>query len=451
MDAASVSSGTQGDSSAVELDKSSLHDSLRDPVIDSLNLLNEIIDRYPNAISFGPGAPHRRFLEHLDVVPYIDRYVEYLKNDKGLSASAIPRHLYQYGPSQGQINELLSRALHRDFKLDVPPESIVITVGCQEAMWLVLRALFASPRDVLAVVQPCFVGIVGAARLLNLDVVAIDEAGSGVDMEQMAAACRRARAEGKRIRALYLAPDFSNPSGTLLSLAARQELLQLAEEEDLLLLEDNAYGFTAAHDSTHPPLKALDRQARVIYLGTFAKICLPGVRVGFAVADQRVRDGAKLRFLAQELATIKSMLTVNTSPICQAIVGGMLLDHEASLATMAQEKGEFYRDNLQLLLNALERHLGPREHSAYKVSWNTPQGGFFVRLRTPFIVDQAMLELSANQYGVLWTPMANFMLGGVQSHELRLSCSYLNGEQIEEGVCRLARFIKDAHAASLSI
>ena len=87
MDAVSVSSGTQGDSSAVELDKSSLHDSLRDPVIDSLNLLNEIIDRYPNAISFGPGAPHRRFLEDLDVVPYIDRYVEYLKNDKGLSAS----------------------------------------------------------------------------------------------------------------------------------------------------------------------------------------------------------------------------------------------------------------------------------------------------------------------------------------------------------------------------
>jgi (S)-3,5-dihydroxyphenylglycine transaminase len=139
------------------------------------------------------------------------------------------------------------------------------------------------------------------------------------------------------------------------------------------------------------------------------------------------------------------MLTVNTSPICQAIVGGMLLEHETSLAALSQEKGAFYRDNLQYLLDALERHLGPRGKSPYQVTWNMPQGGFFVRLQTPFIVDEAMLQLSAERHGVLWTPMANFMLGGAQSRELRLSCSYLNRDQIEEGVRRLARFIEDAN------
>jgi (S)-3,5-dihydroxyphenylglycine transaminase len=429
--------------SAVELDKSSLHGSLQDRSIDSINLLNEIIDRYPNAISFGPGAPHRRFLEDLDVAPCIERYVDYLRQEKGLSEAAIKRHLYQYGPSQGQIGELVSRALFRDFGIDAPPQSIVMTVGCQEAMWLVLRALFASLNDVLAVVQPCFVGIVGAARLLDLQVQAIDELGSGVDIDQLSRACRAARKAGKRIRALYVAPDFSNPSGTLMSLAARHELLDLAEEEDLLLLEDNAYGFTAAQDSACVPLKALDRKARVIYLGTFAKMCVPGVRVGFAVADQRVRDGSGQRFLAQELATIKSMLTVNTSPLCQAIVGGMLLEHETSLAALSEKKGAFYRGNLKLLLDALERHFGPRDASPYGVTWNTPCGGFFVRMQTSFVVDEAMLELSAQRYNVLWTPMANFLLEGAQSNELRLSCSYLDGEQIEEGVRRLALFIKD--------
>lgn len=434
--------------SGVRLAPSSLHGSLRDPVIDSLNLLNEIIDRYPDAISFGPGAPHRRFLEDLDVTPYIKRYVEYLKQEKGLSESAVQRHLYQYGPSQGQITELVGRALLRDYGVNVPPQSIVMTVGCQEAMWLVLRALFATPADVLAVVQPCFVGIVGAARLLDLDVQAVDEGEDGVDLDQLSAACRRARAAGKRIRAVYVAPDFSNPSGTLMSVEARKALLQLADEEDLFLLEDNAYGFTATRDTTHPPLKALDGNARVIYLGTFAKICVPGVRVGFAVADQQVGDGTMPRFLAQDLATIKSMLTVNTSPICQAIVGGMLLEHETSLAVLSQEKGAFYRDNLRWLLDALERHLGPRGHSPYQVTWNTPQGGFFVRLQTSFIVDETMLELSAQRYGVLWTPMASFLLGEAQSRELRLSCSYLNREQIEEGVRRLARFIEDANESA---
>lgn len=440
--------GTRADESSVELGRSSLHDSLRDPVIDSLNLLNEIIDRYPNAISFGPGAPHRRFLEAFDITPYIERYVGYLKQEKGLSEAAVQRHLYQYGPSQGQITELVSRALLRDHGIDVPPQAVVMTVGCQEAMWLALRALFAKPIDVLAVVQPCFVGIVGAARLLNLEVQAVGEGEEGVDIEQLSVACGDARAAGKRIRAVYVAPDFSNPSGTLMSIAARRRLLQLAEEEDLFLLEDNAYGFTATDDTAHPPLKALDRSARVIYLGTFAKICVPGVRVGFAVADQRVGDGTTQRFLAQELATIKSMLTVNTSPICQAIVGGMLLEHETSLAAMARDKGAFYRENLQWLLDSLERHLGPQGHSPYHVSWNTPRGGFFVRVQTSFIVDEAMLELSAQRYGVLWTPMANFMLGGMQSRELRLSCSYLTREQIDEGVCRLARFIEDTNGAA---
>jgi (S)-3,5-dihydroxyphenylglycine transaminase len=444
----SAANAASAEMSRIDLDSSSLHGSLRDPVIDSLNLLNEIIDRYPNAISFGPGAPHRRFLEDLDVTPYIQRYVEYLKQEKGLGETAIQRHLYQYGPSQGQITELVSRALLRDFGVNVPPQSIVMTVGCQEAMWLALRALFATPADVLAVVQPCFVGIVGAARLLNLEVQAVDEGEDGVDIDQLSTACRRARAAGKHIRAVYVAPDYSNPSGTLMSVAARHELLQLAEKEDFFLLEDNAYGFTAAQGAAHPPLKALDRNARVIYLGTFAKICVPGVRVGFAVADQRVRHGETHRYLAQELATIKSMLTVNTSPICQAIVGGMLLEHETSLTALAQEKGAFYRDNLQCLLDALERHLGPRGNSPYHVSWNVPQGGFFVRVQTSFIVDEEMLKLSAERHGVLWTPMANFMLGGAQSRELRLSCSYLTREQIEEGVPRLARFIEDANGSA---
>lgn len=449
--AASPFSDAGADTWNVELDPSSLHGSLRDPVIDSLNLLNEIIDRYPNAISFGPGAPNRRFLEGLDVTPYIERYIGYLKAEKGLNDAAVQRHLYQYGPSQGQITELVSRAMLRDYGVHAPPQSIVMTVGCQEAMWLALRALFATPADVLAVVQPCFVGIVGAARLLDLEVQAVDEGEDGVDIDQLSMACRSARGAGKRIRAVYVAPDFSNPSGTLMSLAARRKLLQLAEEENFFLLEDNAYGFTATHDMAHLPLKALDRNARVIYLGTFAKICVPGVRVGFAVADQRVGEGATQRFLAQELATIKSMLTVNTSPICQAIVGGMLLEHETSLQALARDKGAFYRENMQWLLEALERYLGPCGHSPHQVSWNTPQGGFFVRVQTSFLVDEAMLELSAQRYGVLWTPMANFLLGGAQSRELRLSCSYLNREQIDEGVRRLSRFIEDANGSARRI
>jgi (S)-3,5-dihydroxyphenylglycine transaminase len=421
------------------LDRAELHGSLGDPVLTSIAFLNEIMSRFPDAISFAPGAPHLRFLRDLDVHRHVDRYVDHLCAERGLPPGQARRLLYEYGPSRGLITDLVSEAL-RDQGIDVPPEAVVITVGAQEAMVLTLRALCRSADEALAVVTPCFVGILGAARLLDIDVVGVGESGHGLDLEQLAAACRAARAGGRRIRAVYVAPDYANPSGTRLDLPTRLRLLDLAEQEDLFLLEDSAYWFTALPEAEIPMLKALDTAARVIHIGTFAKLCLPGARVGFAVADQfvRTKDG-RYRRLADDLADLKTMLTVNTSPICQAIVGGMLLEHGGSMARLGREKAALYRRNLANLLSALEKQV-PRDG---EVSWNHPEGGFFVRMRLPIPADTALLELSASKYRVLWTPMSPFHLDAAGANELRLSCSYLDPEQIEEGVGRLAEFLRN--------
>lgn len=429
----------------VELQREQLHASLRDPVIDQINFLNEVMDRYPDAISFAPGAPHTRFFSEIDIAGAIARYTTYLIEQKGFDQAAVHRHLYQYGPARGQISDLIARALRRDEGIDVSADAVVITVGAQEGMLLALRALCPSPDDELAIVNPFFVGIAGAASVLGIATVPVGETEAGVDLDQLAAVCRAARQRGKRVRALYVAPDFSNPSGTRFELAARHRLIEAAAQHDIILIEDNAYAFTAAPDDKLPTLKALDTRGRVIYLGTFAKLCFPGARVGFAVADQVVRDRAGMRrLLADELASIKSMVTVNTSPICQAIIGGMLLAHDCSLAELGRHKGLLYRDNLRLLLDALDRYLGPGSNFPYRLSWNAPRGGFFVLMRLPVRVDEALVRLSAAQYGVLWTPMANFYLDDSGSDQLRLACSYLTPEQIDEGVRRLALFLQDA-------
>ncbi|TFW29131.1 aminotransferase-like domain-containing protein [Duganella callida] len=431
----------------VVLARAALHASISDPALDAISFLNEVMDRYPQAISFAPGAPYAGLFDDIDPARYIARYSEYLATVKGRTPAQIRKQLYQYGPSKGVINELLAAALRRDEGMQVAPQALVVTVGCQEALLLVLRALCASEDDLLAVVNPCFAGIAGAASVLGVGMVPIDETesadgGASLDWAQLERACLRARADGKRIRALYVAPDFSNPSGTVLDLAARQRLLALAEREDFLLLEDNAYGFTAAPGCTLPTLKALDGHQRVIYFGTCAKICMPGVRVGFVVADQAVRDQhGQLRLLADELASLKSMVTVNTSPLCQAIVGGMLLEHGGSLAALSKDKGALYRRNLTLLLAALERHVGVNGDPAHGVHWNVPAGGFFVRMRLPVAADAALLDQCASRYGVLWTPMSYFHLNDGGNRQLRLSCSYLTPEQIDEGARRLAAFL----------
>lgn len=427
---------------AAMLDPAELHPCLGEPVLGAIDFLNEVIDRYPQAISFAPGAPAAALLESLDLNVYLQTYLAHMMRTEGLTEQQVRRRLFQYGPSRGIINALLAQALRQDQGLDIAPSSIVVTVGFQEAMFLVLRALFAQPSDVLAVVQPCFVGAMGAARALAIPLLGIDEVDGRVDLQALHRACAQLRAQGRRVRALYVAPDISNPSGSLLDRAQRQALLDAADAHDFYVLEDSTYGFTLRPEHAVPSLKAMDRSGRVIHLGTFAKIALPGIRVGFVIADQGVA-GQPPRVLADALATLKSMVTVNTSPVCQAIAAGMLLASGGSLAALGADRAAFYQGKLACLLAALQRELGDVAATHPALRWNRPQGGFFVCLHLGVTVDTALLELAAREYGVLWTPMRMFYLDEGGQQTLRLSCSYLTEAQIDEGVKRLHRFLCD--------
>ncbi|MFE2166019.1 PLP-dependent aminotransferase family protein [Streptomyces sp. NPDC059447] len=421
------------------LPPSRLHDSLQAPVLGSIGFLNEVMGRFPDAISFAPGAPHPDTLPEPALQRYTDRFLRHL-TEQGASPERARRMLFEYGPSRGIINDIVAEALRRDHGIATTPEDLVVTVGAQEGMLLVLRALFGSADDILAVADPCFVGITGAARILGLDVVPVAESTQGIDLEGLERTCRDARRAGRNVRALYVAPDFSNPGGGRMPQACRHRLLELAEREDFLILEDNAYGFTATTGSELPPLKALDTGRRVIHIGTFAKVAFPGARVGYVVADQRVGpQGGATRPLAAELATLKTMVTVNTSPLSQAVIGGMLLEHGGSTATLGRHKADLYQRNLSCLADALDRHLAGA--ALRGVRWNRPEGGFFIRVQLPVRADAALLEVSAAKYGVLWTPMEQFYVGGGGDRQIRLSCSYLDLQEIEEGVRRLAAFL----------
>jgi (S)-3,5-dihydroxyphenylglycine transaminase len=156
--------------------------------------------------------------------------------------------------------------------------------------------------------------------------------------------------------------------------------------------------------------------------------------VGFVVADQRVENPDNVESLfADELSKIKSMLTVNTSPISQAVAAGKLLEHNGSLLRANAREIDVYRRNLTRLLEGLEQ----RFISVPGVRWNTPSGGFFVVVTVPFSVDDTLLEHSARRHGVLWTPMSHFYDGNGGRQQLRLSCSLLTVKEIDEGLNRL--------------
>nr|WP_081789984.1 PLP-dependent aminotransferase family protein [Kutzneria albida] len=413
-----------------------------------MNFLNEVAHRFPKAVPFAAGRPCEEFFD-LDALPrYLTTFQRYLATEKGADERQVRRTLLQYGRTKGIIHELLARTLRLDEGIEVDPESIVVTAGCQEAMFLALRALCASEQDVVLAVSPSYVGLTGAARLLDREVWPVRETAHGVDLDHLVAQVAAIRAVGKRPRAFYLVPDFANPSGMSLDLDSRKALLDLAGQHDFLLLEDNPYGVFQAEDGPRvPTLKALDTDRRVVYLGSLAKTCFPGARVGYAVADQLVssRHGGT-GLLADELSKIKSMLTVNTSPLAQAMAGGKLLEHGCSLVRANQAEIAVYRRNMRLLLDGLRRRFPAGQ--PHGVSWNTPSGGFFVVVTVPFVADDAMLEHSARRHEVLWTPMSHFYDGGGGANQLRLSISVVTPEQVETGLDRLLALVEEqAHRA----
>ncbi len=425
----------------VELARETLHTSVTDPVASSMNFLNEIAGRFPMAISLAAGRPFDEFYDVTDVERYLAVYVAHLRAG-GMSEARVRQAILQYGRTNGQLAMMISRMLEIDEGIRVPEQSIMVTSGCQEAMIIALRGLAAGPEDVFLAAEPCYVGFTGAARVLGVPVVPVPETAQGLSPETVAQVAREVRASGRRPRALYVVSNFANPSGVSLSDEARRGLLEVAADEDLLILEDDPYGLFGSDDRLRPALKSLDTDQRVIYLGSFAKSVFPGARVGFLVADQAVvsADGHR-SLLADELSTVKSMVTVNTSPIAQAVIGGVLVSCGYSLRAANQEKISFYRRNMAALLAALERHF-----TDPAITWNTPSGGFFAVLHVPVRADEKLLEVSARDYGVLWTPMSFFYAGGGGSHAIRLSCSALATTQVDEGVRRLAALIADVRS-----
>jgi (S)-3,5-dihydroxyphenylglycine transaminase len=418
-----------------------LHASVSDPVLDTMNFLNEITFRYPRAISFAPGRPYDGFFDIEQVFANIRGYLDHLAA-QGNSAAEIRGALFQYGPTAGQIRELIASSLRADENIDVPAEAIVVTVGCQEAMFLVLRALIAGPRDVFLVSSPCYVGITGAAKLLDIEVTDVAEREDGFRCADLELAIEAEIARGRRPRGFYVVPDHSNPTGTTMPVETRHQLLELADRHDLLIVEDSPYRMVS--QAPHlPTLKSLDRRHRVIHLGSFSKTAFPGARVGFAVADQPVTGATgRTGLLADELAKIKSMVTVNTSPLGQAAIAGTLLSCQGRVSQLNAEASAYYANAMAATLRQLDSCFPAQARSALGVRWNKPDGGFFLTMRVPFPAGNAALVRSAEDFGVIWTPMSYFYPHGGGDHSIRLSVSYLTQEDIVDGITRLADFIE---------
>jgi (S)-3,5-dihydroxyphenylglycine transaminase len=401
---------------------------LSDPALDVMNFLNNIIQEFPEAISFAPGRPLN---DTLDVIPALERAVrELIANDVTASANLT---IGQYSNTNGIINGAIAEHLKHDEGINVDPAAIIVTVGAQEAMALIVAGLLEPATDVLLVSDPSYIGMSGLARILGVRVVPVHASDEGVTPATLEAAIHEGSKLG-RVRAFYDIPDFNNPLGSSLGLAARRAILDVCRRHDMLIIEDNPYGMFNYDGPRLPTFKALDDERRVLYVGSFAKTLFPGLRVGFLVADQLMPGTTQC--LAAALSRVKSLLTVNTSPVCQAIVASMIRQGGGSLEPIVAPKRVLYKRQRDAMIAALaESFKGSR------VSWTTPTGGFFIPVSLPWRFGEAEVHRCASRHGVIVAPMQFFSVAASRRHQVRLSFSYVSPDQIRYGITRFADFV----------
>jgi (S)-3,5-dihydroxyphenylglycine transaminase len=420
---------------------------LAEPLLGVMNFLNEIVEAYPRAVSFAPGRPPEHLFDVEAALAAIPRYVDHVARETGARPMDVLRSLGQYDRTAGRIAPLIARHLATDEDIHVDPAAIVVTNGAQEAMSIVLQTILDPRRDTLLVSDPAYIGVTGAASILGIPLEPVPTGEDGLDLDALVASLAAVRAAGRTPRALYDIPDFHNPMGTTMPRAHRHRLLDLAHEHDLLLIEDNPYGTFAYEGERLPTLKSLDRREDVVYIGTFSKTLLPGLRLGYAVADQPLAGAPPPALLAHELTKVKSMVSVTTSPLLQAIVAGTLLERDFSLLEANRERVAHYRASRDHMLACLEACFGRDEQLAGVVTWNRPRGGFFLTVSLPFPFDDDCLRTCAGRFGVIVCPMTYFSLARGREHQIRLAFSYVSHDQIERGIQSLHRFVHQRAAS----
>src|SRR4051812_26068791 len=334
------------------------------------------------------------------------------------------RQAMQYGSGQGEpmIREAICEVMRLE-GISAHPDDVTVTVGSQQGLDLVTR-IFCDPGDVVLCEAPSYVGALGAFRAFQCEVahVAMDE--QGLDPQALREAVAALRAAGRTVKFLYTIPNFHNPAGVSQSLARRTEILRVAEEADLLVVEDNPYGLLGFEGEPTPAIRSLDAD-RVVYLGSFSKTFAPGFRVGWVLAPHAVRE--KL-VLAQEAATL-------CPPVfSQFAIAAYLANHD--WRGQIKMFREMYRERRDALLGGLA------DHMPAGTTWTVPAGGFFVWTTLPPGLDSHAMLPRAVTARVAYVPGTAFYADGFGSRYMRLSYCFPTPERLIEGTRRLGEVLQ---------
>ncbi|MFZ0040890.1 MAG: PLP-dependent aminotransferase family protein [Solirubrobacteraceae bacterium] len=343
----------------------------------------------------------------------------------GTVASESCARALQYGPTEGfaRVQECIAEVMAAE-GMEVDTDEVLVTTGGQQVIDLVCKTLL-DPGDVVVCEAPTYPGAIPTFCAYQADIVQVTMDDDGMRVGDLEALLDELERSGRRPKFIYTVPNFHNPAGVTMSLERRRELVRIAGERELLVLEDNPYGLLRYEGEPLPTLHSLDDEF-VIYASTFSKILSPGVRLGWAVAPAPILQKMQIGKQGSDLCS---------SSISQYFVSayfdaGGWSDYVSSLL-------EIYRRRRDVMFDALAEHF-PRE-----ATWTHPRGGLFLWATMPDYIDTTDLLARALQEHVAFVPGRAAYVDGRGGNAMRLNFSGVDEDRIHEGVRRIGEVVRE--------
>jgi 2-aminoadipate transaminase len=371
----------------------------------------------PDIISFAGGLPN----------PITFPYEELTE----ISAEVIDKHgklALQYGTTEGlgSLRQEIANWMNKRYKTNLDEGNILITSGSQQGL-MIASYIFFNSNDTVITSNPTYLGGIGAFRAFRaiMETIPLDSDGMMVDnLEDVLIRLERKKIKPKFI---YLIPTFQNPTGVTLSSERRKRVMDLAEAYDTLILSDNPYSELRYKGEPLTPLITMDEELnRVIYLGTYSKILVPGLRIAWMAGSHEI---------IKKCIICKQSVDLCTNPFNQYIVSEFmqrdLLDPHIKLIC------DIYKEKMDIMLKAMD------EYFPKVVEWTKPEGGLFTWATCPENINTREMFESAVIEKVAYVIGGAFYPNGGGENTMRINFSHPSNEKIGEGVRRLANVLKN--------
>ena len=365
------------------------------------------VTQRPEVISFAGGLPAPELFPVKTLAAATQRVFEE-EGTRGL----------QYSTTEGHppLRRKIAERMKATWDAHVTPEQVLITSGSQQGLDLTGKLLL-DEGDAVLCESPSYLGAISAWNVMRPRWVEVATDDDGMDPSSLD---EKLRAH-PNAKAVYVIPNFQNPSGRTWSLERRRRFMEIVERHDVWVVEDNPYGELRFEGAPIPSLKSLDRRGRVIALGTFSKVFCPGLRVAWVAAELPV---------VERLVILKRGADLQTERLAQLQVNRYLEENDldADIARILP----VYRERRDAMLAALDAEMPG------SVRWTRPQGGLFLWMTLPESLNARTLLDECVRQNVAFVPGGAFFPNGGNENTLRLNYSNMPVERIREGVRRLA-------------